>query len=543
MAQPQKRKPRPRLGRAGGKSPDRPSRRQGTKRGLIGTGPRRDSIPARVARHIRALVGYVVFACILLSSLLQANWVMESKWVEHERLSIISGQEAFYATEPDSLDVLFMGTSHAFYSFSPQMLYDEYGITSHNLGTCAQTMLATRWWVEEAVKRQSPKAIVLETFAFPWELNSEYTRMALNGMRWSATKVDAMLDLARGLDEDPSSYLMSNLLFHDRWEELEQNDFTGTECAPELRGWLPAFWADGGEGFQPLSEEIGEDPEKLSDYVRGQLDRICEVCYLNDIKLVLVTVPSKSWTQEAHDMTAKYVSEKHGVEYYDLNCAGLYGEIGYDYENDATDEGGHANVDGARKMTSWVGRLLTSGDYAIEPHEDESFEASHAYLEQSLAEGELFRSKDIDGYIGNIDLSNHVVLAASPSGMEEEVREVGKRWLEELGLEPTDGAFVAIAGSTEGADGEELRLIDDEELSGILEGGLVAYAMDCTEGLPSMTVTAGSGVKRNLMPMDGTEKWRGMVFVTYDPVHQVMVDRRLLKANDYTGEVEMHRMM
>lgn len=506
-------------------------------------------------KKLGSLIGYVVFACILVTSLMRINRILEITWVEHDRQVSVASQDSFYETAPNSLDVLFVGTSHTYYSFSPQMLYDEYGITSHNLGTSAQPVLASRWWIEEALRYQRPKAVILETFAFPWEADSDRIRDAMSGMRWgSGTKFAAMMDTARVFDADPSEYLLSNMLFHDRWDGLQQDDFTGTMCARELRGYMPSFWSNGGDDYIPLSPDGGGvEPTEMPKETMSQVDAIYDICQKHEVPLILVTVPSKSWSQADHNMVAEYVSDKDGIEYYDLGCSGLYENIGFDYAADEADAGGHANVEGAAKMTDWVGRLLKFGEYGVEAHEDEAFEATKGYWQQVIAEGELMRTTDIGEYIDKIDLSTHVVFIASPDEMEPSVVEAGNKWLESLGLEPTDGAFVAVASDIEtnddgNGDGGKpkkagLREVDSTKLVGVFENGLVGYRLDCSGKLPSILLTDGNGVNSDIMPTDDGKKWRGLVLVTYDPAHQVMCDRVLLKANDETGQVEMHRMM
>ena len=44
----------------------------------------------------------------------------------------------FYDLDKDSVDVLFLGSSHGVTSFCPQEVYNQYGITSYNLSSDQQ---------------------------------------------------------------------------------------------------------------------------------------------------------------------------------------------------------------------------------------------------------------------------------------------------------------------------------------------------------------------------------------------------------------------
>lgn len=44
----------------------------------------------------------------------------------------------FYRLPEESVDVVFLGSSHSLNAFIPQELYNEYGITSYNLSSSSQ---------------------------------------------------------------------------------------------------------------------------------------------------------------------------------------------------------------------------------------------------------------------------------------------------------------------------------------------------------------------------------------------------------------------
>lgn len=492
-------------------------------------------------KNIRAVIGYVLFACILLSSLSQANWVLEDKWVERQHVSAATTQRAFYALDRNSTDVLFLGTSHAMYSFIPQVMYDKYGISSYNLSTAAQPVVINRYWFEEALKTQRPKVLVLETFGFHWpDVDENFARTSVTSLKWSPTKIAAMLDVARSVDKDPTEFLFSNMKFHDRWTSLQQQDFTGTVCPAELRGYMPSFWPSNYDGYEPLSEEVGEEQTEFPEHAKQALDRICDICYMNGIKLVLVTIPSREWSQEDHNMVASYVDKKQDVEYYDLNCKRLYEELGYDYAKDDTDGTGHASFSGAVKTTEWIGELLSQGKYGIESHEDEDLSECETYWKQVVAEGKLLQEDDADEYAEEIDLSTHVVFVACPAELRENTRNGLNRWMETLGIEPKDGKFVAVASSMWSSG--DVNLVDDDSLTGVLEDGLVTYRLETDDDHYSIKITGGGGVRKEQVPSSIDDWSIGAYVVVYDSVHQVVADKVLLNENDDSGELELHHM-
>lgn len=49
-------------------------------------------------------------------------------------------QDRFAQLEKDSVDLVFIGTSHQFCSIDPDIIYNEYGVESYMLATSAQTV-------------------------------------------------------------------------------------------------------------------------------------------------------------------------------------------------------------------------------------------------------------------------------------------------------------------------------------------------------------------------------------------------------------------
>ena len=107
--------------------------------------------------------------CILLLTVITAlltrvNHITIPKYtLANSEWPSTSTYHQFYKMEKDTLDVLFFGASVAVNSFSPQELYNNFGITSYNLGSEQQSIFLSYFWLKEALTYQSPKVVVLDT--------------------------------------------------------------------------------------------------------------------------------------------------------------------------------------------------------------------------------------------------------------------------------------------------------------------------------------------------------------------------------------------
>lgn len=105
-----------------------------------------------------------MFLGILATMLSGINNILMYKSFYNSTWPTTSTFHGFYDMEGGSIDVLFLGSSHCVSAFSPQEIYDGYGLRTYNLGSEQQNLLVSYHWLREALRTQSPKAVVLETY-------------------------------------------------------------------------------------------------------------------------------------------------------------------------------------------------------------------------------------------------------------------------------------------------------------------------------------------------------------------------------------------
>ena len=107
----------------------------------------------------KSVVRIICFLLILVLCLGYANSVFKVKYGDG-----IYDVTKFYELEDNTVDVLFLGSSHAFEDFNTGTLWDEYGMSSFILAGSVQPMWNTYFYLKEALKTQTPKLIVLEGY-------------------------------------------------------------------------------------------------------------------------------------------------------------------------------------------------------------------------------------------------------------------------------------------------------------------------------------------------------------------------------------------
>lgn len=260
----------------------------------------------------------------------------------YDKTSVRRKVEDISKEKPESIQVLFVGDSICYSSFSPEQLWKDYGITSYVCGTSAQRLCDSYAILKQTFEVQSPKVIVMEATCFYRNMNvavdekdfvlkylTKYVPIIANHSDWK-DKVDKIK------------------LFKEKNESAATKGFIKRESINPYRGGEYMHFDMARESFPDASNEY--------------LLKIKKLCDENGATLVVVSSPSPyNWSYARHNAVADWTAS-NGVDYIDMNLAA---EIGIDWEKDTKDGGDHLNMTGAAKVCSYFGRVLIE-NYAVE---------------------------------------------------------------------------------------------------------------------------------------------------------------------------------
>lgn len=264
---------------------------------------------------------------------------------------------AEYYEEEAGHDVIFIGDCEVYENFSPDVLWNEYGITSFIRGSAQQLIWQSYYLMEETLKQETPKVVVFNVLSMKYDepQNEAYNRLNLDGMKLSSSKLKAV-QASMTEEESMLSYLFPLLRYHSRWNELTAEDFrylfhreilsdSGYLMNVEVR---PAVNVPTGK---PLAEY------QFADICYDYLDKMADLCQTHGVQLVLMKAPSlyPYWYDQWEVQMEEY-AESRGLSY--VNFLELTDEMGIDFETDTYDAGLHLNLYGAEKMSHWFGQWL-----------------------------------------------------------------------------------------------------------------------------------------------------------------------------------------
>ena len=368
-------------------------------------------------RFMKYVLKCILFAGIVTGLLLAVNEKMKPVYTyRNSNWPTTSTFRQFYKMERDSVDVLFFGSSFAVNAFDPQVIYDKTGIRSYSLSSEQQSPFISYYWLKEALKYQQPQAVVLETrYLFhresntPVNMNESFLRKSIEPMKFSSVKRE-LVNVLCGMDANQNkwSYYFTNLEYHTRWKELTWKELLSDDADhAELKGFGPLFVTntDHFATVVPGDTDISIPMEPLMKEYLGKIESLCAE---NNIRLILVTVPSSDMHSAMHEELTAYCAE-HGLDYYDYSEQSMFDACGWDLavENPVD----HMNYPASVRMSVIIGDLLKNR-YGIEPVKDEQWENTRTYGNMIGEKASLSQIRDIDEYRKALTQGDYVLFVS-----------------------------------------------------------------------------------------------------------------------------------
>lgn len=311
-----------------------------------------------------------------------------------------------YDQEKNSVDVLILGSSHAYCDFNTGVLWDEYGMAAYVLAGPSQPLWNSFYYLKEALKTQRPELIVLEGYCLlsePGEYDKGTIILNTSGLKWSVDKMEAIK--VSTPQEHWRDHLPEYVQYHTRYRELSSADFLKYQGNSFYENWkgfrdfMDTEQLDNPDVPVGINEKI-QIHEKTEKYYR----MIIELAQENDIPIVVIVSPYAVISENvlAYFNWSQDIAAEYGVEFVNYNLC--YREIGIDYTTDALD-GSHLNFRGNRKFSTAVGQYLVE-HYDISDRRGDSryqsWQEGADYIRANLVDHELCGTEDREVFLEKV---------------------------------------------------------------------------------------------------------------------------------------------
>lgn len=390
--------------------------------------------------------------------------------LDFKYLDSIFKVDSFYELEDNTVDVLVIGSSHAYQGINTAVLWKDFGIAAFNFCGAAQPIWNTYYYLEEALKTQTPKAIILDTYYL--HMSDDYTDESTAikntyGLKYSSTKGEA-IKASFNTEKTGKQYFFSILQYHSRYSDLNQTDFYPYQANEAMyknhKGFYCYFKSDAvPEKDLTEIEYHNTFTEKIDYYYR----KIFELADSKNIPVIPIAIPFNADVfHQGFFNTAKYVAEEeYGTKFYNF-LTDYKAAIGLDYKTDFADKQ-HLNHLGNTKLTTFLGNLLKNEYKVPDRRGDEkyaSWEADAEVYYNQLENHQVTKISKFSEYMKVFKNDRYKIIMTSSFPQNEEIPNATKVYLQLLR--------------------NELGITNSEQAKGgmwIFENGEKTYYNDCSQ--------------------------------------------------------------
>ncbi|MDO4355315.1 MAG: hypothetical protein Q4E13_02230 [Clostridia bacterium] len=342
----------------------------------------------------------IAFLVIFLIIFWQVQEIVSPDWDwPEENYRVATSVSGVYAEPTNSLDILWLGTSHMQCGVAPMLVYQNTGVHSYNLATTMQSMALSYGRLKTAFQKQKPKVVFLDVSSLYFSKNNvilkNIWKQTIESIPWNAIAdrlyifriyYEVLQEICGSADISVFDCLLPIIQNHYSINDLDFDDYSNviyeipsyrkghtlqSEIAPAWSYWA-GNWDDLRTEYirrekdsQLANEEYVSSCEQMQEnlaYNLKWLDEIQILCNENECELVLVKIPvnasptqySGYWNMEKHQGVIEVASER-GLEFIDLN----YEEVNIDWNTDTMDYGVHLNELGAIKVSQYMSNYIS----------------------------------------------------------------------------------------------------------------------------------------------------------------------------------------
>lgn len=332
--------------------------------------------------YLKRFLGILVIVILLLVFFFALN-----RFAGHTTGKNYIRTEGFKNEDENSLDVVFIGSSDTYTSYSPSLAYGKYGYTSYSYGVDSAPLSLWKIMVENVLETQNPELFIVDVHGALYNNERLFDSMSsthyiFDNMPMNEQKIERLNYVFREKEYDRLSYYYPFFLYHDQicGQLIEETCYLNKGGKLRLKGtttetnvYTPDKLVTQFEAGTYAGQIYDASEEYLLDFV--------DFCKEKDLSVLFVMLPRvfdrEKSTYELY--MADYVGElvnQAGYEY--INFQYQVDSIGLDYFSDFYNAG-HMNIYGQKKFTDYIGAYLT---------EHYSFSHTEQLSEQYKAEWE-----------------------------------------------------------------------------------------------------------------------------------------------------------
>ncbi len=294
----------------------------------------------------------------------------------------------------DSTDVLFLGSSHMINAVFPDILWEDYGITSYNLANHGELLPTSYEVLKNALDYSKPQVVIVDMFTLSsmgTYYNKSFSHVSLDAFPLTGTKLNSINTLFDDIDTK-CEFISNFCLYHARWDEYLS---ISSEYTPSvLKGAEMRVNVESSVGALTESSIVDKT---MTDGIKAVM-KFKKLCDEKGICLICVNIPYSGFEdKDAATNYAASIMEDAGIIYLDFRSKDS--ELQLEPKTDFYDTQ-HVNPLGGRKVTEYLGRYLIENNMVQDRRDGEYAEQWNQDIALSIAERMVQLKKQAES--GNI---------------------------------------------------------------------------------------------------------------------------------------------
>jgi len=290
----------------------------------------------------------------------------------------------FYDLERNSLDVVFLGSSHSYCTFDPDIFDSELNVNSFQLGSPLQHLDSTYYTLKELLNYQKPKIAIVEVY---WDMLDDEFELKQAGMlfqalrndKYEAEYIEEVFPLSEKVKYNVKLFRYQQDYFAFRnsklKEKIEAKYNVETKAAQKQQG-TEEYRSKGYAycDYKMLESEFNKTNQfrsldgknwNMDNAQKKYLQKIVDTCKQNNIKLIFVTAPVANVSMEfiknydlIHNKVQNF-ADKNNIPYIDYNIVNINEKL---LTNDNFRDDAHLNQSGVEIVDNhFINWLINRG--------------------------------------------------------------------------------------------------------------------------------------------------------------------------------------
>lgn len=335
----------------------------------------------------------ILFVVCLFLGISCYHYIFRLKLDEADTMKI------FYEQKKNSIDVLCLGSSQVFGSINPAILYQNYGIASFDLCAAGLSTEGVYFYLQEALKTQTPKVIVVGcdyAYDLAEDVGTEIAYQWSGGMKTSTNRIEFIKNIVKS--ENFLDVFLRYPINHVRYNDLQERDFLpyrGDAYHRYYKGNRVFYSKYPIEEYEvyPYVKEVGEIPKETRFY----FEKINELANEVGAKLIIYSPPVCRTSEDQMTINAIGAWAKNKkITFLDLNSCRE--ELGIDMKKEMNDHV-HVNYLGQVKTSNYVAKFLSDNYDLPDRRGENGYESWEMCVEDYNT---VFRDLNLTLYDGNL---------------------------------------------------------------------------------------------------------------------------------------------